>query len=166
MVMGVTPTALQASGIITRAWLLGCEASSVTKIWFSARAWATSTESAVGEELGDSGLRVREPRSRHPGAHARHARREGGARRIEERRVIRGPRRKVVAEPHEFGLDRIDAPHVPGGHLAFEVRPEAGADVEPVVPLLRFDEDVRVEDVGHSAGTPRRDAQVLNVSVF
>jgi hypothetical protein len=55
----------------------------------------------------------------------------------------------------DFVADLVDAANRPRGVLPDQQVPEAGADVEGVVPAMGLDEDVRVEDVlltvGHAA---------------
>jgi hypothetical protein len=102
----------------------------------------------VLQEGGDCGRFV--PGAVGPGAGGLQARHHGGVGFVEEGvGSLAGPGGEVVVDGVELDGDLVDAED--GFRLVgmIDPVPERGAEVEAVVAVLGFDEDVGVEQVGH-----------------
>src|SRR5579862_213956 len=75
------------------------------------------------------------------------------------------PRGEFVGAAKQLVADSLDAEHRPGAVGLVEPIPEAGAEVEAVVQVLRLDEHIGVEEIGHQS-TPRRVASSWKVESF
>jgi hypothetical protein len=62
------------------------------------------------------------------------------------------PRRKLVIALFQFVADPIDAEYISRRIRPFEPIPIPGTDIEAIVFILRLDEGICVEQVGHLSG--------------
>lgn len=63
------------------------------------------------------------------------------------------PLSELVVSPKQFFLDLLDTEHAPRTMSPLQPLPEAGSDIECVVPVLRLDQDVGIDEVHHAALT-------------
>ena len=77
-----------------------------------------------------------------------------------------GPVGQIVAAGLQLIADLVDAGDAAGGVLRDEPIPERRAEIEPVMQVLRLDEDVRVEQETDQISIPASRPMLLNVSVF
>jgi hypothetical protein len=80
--------------------------------------------------------------------------------------VLTGPFRESVLACRQLIPNALDAEHGPVRISLLDPVPERGTEVEPVVKVLRLDEDVRIEQVGHYAIACMDLPNSWNVSTF
>ena len=84
--------------------------------------------------------------------------------RQEEVSTTSSPFRELIIALHELITDGVDADQPPYPVALLEPRPEPGCNVERAVPVLRLDQDVRVDEMHQRV--PTRSASASNVLCF
>jgi len=102
-----------------------------------------------------------------PGADGRQCRKDQCIRREKETAAsLCRPLGQLVCNGLYLVSHLLDAEEYPGRIPGNEPFPEGRTEIEPVVKVLRGDEDVCVQQIGHQYSTPRLRPSSLKVAIF